>query len=297
LESKKQRNLLEAVEKAVRESSRQVIEAVERQKAGFDEIATSLRVISEDQGKSAETFTGISNALTTSSRINEHSLKNVVSALDAATLKTEATMAELSQTIEKSNNDLKVNMKSAYSEASAAITSVGDKIGDEYTKLADRLLVYEKNTTDAFEKTIISQQELNSSLAKSLSDDTKVVKEGIDAATLKTEATMAELSQTIEKSNNDLKVNMKSAYSEASAAITSVCDKIGDEYTKLADRLLVYEKNTTDAFEKTIISQQELNSSLAKSLSDDTKTLKEGIDANSKELAAIDSTLKKAVSI
>jgi len=65
----------------------------------------------------------------------------------------------------------------------------------------------------------------------------------------------------------------------------------------LADRLLVYEKNTTDAFEKTIISQQELNSSLAKSFSDNTKILKEGIDANSKELAAIDSTLKKAVSI
>ena len=330
LESKKQRNLLEAVEKALRESTRQVIEAVERQKEGFDAIATSLRVISEDQGKSVETFTGISNALTTSSRTNEHSLKNVVSALDAATLKTEVTMASLSQTIEKSNNDLKVNMKTAYSEASAAITSVGDKIGDEYTKLADRLLVYEKNTTDAFEKTIISQQELNSSLAKSFSDDTKTLKEGIaansnetftgisnalttssrtnehslknvvsalDAATLKTEVTMASLSQTIEKSNNDLKVNMKTAYSEASAAITSVGDKIGDEYTKLADRLLVYEKNTTDAFEKTIISQQELNSSLAKSFSDDTKTLKEGIAANSKELAAIDSTLKKAVSI
>jgi len=181
LESKKQRNLLEAVEKALRESSRQVIEAVERQKEGFDAIATSLRVISEDQGKSVETFTGISNALTTSSRTNEHSLKNVVSALDAATLKTEVTMAGLSQTIEKSNNDLKVNMKTAYSEASAAITSVGDKIGDEYTKLADRLLVYEKNTTDAFEKTIISQQELNSSLAKSFSDNTKILKEGIDA--------------------------------------------------------------------------------------------------------------------
>ena len=85
LESKKQRNLLEAVEKAVRESSRQVIEAVERQKEGFDAIATSLRVISEDQGKSVETFTGISNALTTSSRTNEHSLKNVVSALDYLT--------------------------------------------------------------------------------------------------------------------------------------------------------------------------------------------------------------------
>ena len=297
LESKKQRNLLEAVEKALRESTRQVIEAVERQKEGFDAIATSLRVISEDQGKSVETFTGISNALTTSSRTNEHSLKNVVSALDAATLKTEVTIAGLSQTIEKSNNDLKVNMKTIYSEASAAITSVGDKIGDEYTKLADRLLVYEKNTTDAFEKSIISQQELNSSLAKSFSDDTKVVKEGIDAATLKTEVTIAGLSQTIEKSNNDLKVNMKTIYSEASAAITSVGDKIGDEYTKLADRLLVYEKNTTDAFEKSIISQQELNSSLAKSFSDDTKTLKEGIAANSKELAAIDSTLKKAVSI
>ena len=278
LESRKQRNLLVAVEKAVTQSSRNVIEAVERQKEGFDAIAKSLKSISEDQGRSVETFTGISNALSTTSITNEQSLKNVVGALDAATLKTEATMAGLSQLIEKSNIDLKEGLKTAYGEASTAITSVGDKIGDEYTKLADRLFVLQKNTTDAFEKTITSQGELNAGLAKSLGEDTKAVKQVIEEATSKTGVTILGLNQTIEKSNNDLKQNLKTAYGEASTAITSVGDKIGDEYTKLADRLLIHEKNTTNAFEKTITSQKELNAGLAKSLGEDTKAVKQVIE-------------------
>jgi len=94
-----------------------------------------------------------------------------------------------------------------------------------------------------------------------------------------------------------LKEGLKTAYGEASTAITNVGDKIGDEYTKLADRLSVHEKNTADAFEKAVASQQSLNASLAKSINEDTKALKEGISANSNELAAIESTLKKAVSI
>ena len=297
LESRKQRNLLVAVEKAVTQSSRNVIEAVERQKEGFDAIAKSLKSISEDQGRSVETFTGISNALSTTSITNEQSLKNVVGALDAATLKTEATMAGLSQLIEKSNIDLKEGLKTAYGEASTAITSVGDKIGDEYTKLADRLSVHEKNTADVFEKTITNQEELNAGLAKSLGEDMKAVKQVIEEATSKTGVTILGLNQTIEKSNNDLKQDLKTAYSEASTAITSVGNKIGDEYTKLADRLSVHEKNTADAFEKAVTSQQSLNASLAKSINEDTKSLKEGIAANSNELAAIESTLKKAVSI
>jgi hypothetical protein len=91
-----------------------------------------------------ETFTGINNALTTSNRINKQSLKRILSDLDAATLKTEVTMAGLSQTIERSNNNLKLNLKMAHGEASAAITSVSDRNGDEFTRLADRLSVYEK---------------------------------------------------------------------------------------------------------------------------------------------------------
>ena len=287
LESRKQRNLLVAVEKAVTQSSRNVIEAVERQKEGFDAIAKSLKSISEDQGRSVETFTGISNALSTTSITNEQSLKNVVGALDAATLKTEATMAGLSQLIEKSNIDLKEGLKTAYGEASTAITSVGDKIGDEYTKLADRLSVHEKNTADVFEKTITNQEELNAGLAKSLGEDMKAVKQVIEEATSKTGVTILGLNQTIEKSNNDLKQDLKTAYSEASTAITSVGNKIGDEYTKLADRLSVHEKNTADAFEKAVTSQQSLNASLAKSINEDTKSLKEGIAANSNELTLL----------
>lgn len=152
LESKKQKSLLASVEKAIIDSSKQVIEAVERQKDGFDAIAASLNAISKDQEKSVETFTGISNALTTSSDKNHSSLENVASTLNSTTAKTEHIMTTLSQKIEQSNAELKSDLKIAYNAAA-----------------------------EAFDKAVTFQQSANENLAKLISSDVNALRDGIDA--------------------------------------------------------------------------------------------------------------------
>ena len=152
LESKKHKSLLATVEKAIIDSSKQVIEAVERQKDGFDAIATSLNAISKDQEKSVETFTDISNALTTSSDKNHSSLENVASTLNSTTVKTEYIMTALSQKIEQSNAELKSDLTIAYNAAA-----------------------------EAFEKAVTFQQSANENLAKLISSDVNALRDGIDA--------------------------------------------------------------------------------------------------------------------
>jgi hypothetical protein len=51
LESKKQKALLETIEKTIIANSKEIIGAVENQKEGFDAIRLSLKAISEDQGQ------------------------------------------------------------------------------------------------------------------------------------------------------------------------------------------------------------------------------------------------------
>ena len=51
LESKKQKALLETIEKSIMANSKEIIGAVENQKEGFEAIRSSLNAISEDQGQ------------------------------------------------------------------------------------------------------------------------------------------------------------------------------------------------------------------------------------------------------
>ena len=79
---------------------------------------------------------------------------------------------------------------------------------------------------------------------------------------------MTTLSQKLEQSNAELKSDLKIAYNAAAVA-----------------------------FEKAVTFQQSANENLAKLISSDVNALRDGIDANSKELSHIESTLKNAVSI
>ena len=88
LESKKQKEMLQAVEKAVRDTQ-----------ATIESVAVNLNKITEDQKQSVETFTGISDALTTSSTTNQQALANVVSALTTSASKNEETMKTLAASI------------------------------------------------------------------------------------------------------------------------------------------------------------------------------------------------------
>lgn len=193
LESKKQKNMLATVEKAIIDSSRNLIEAVETQRSGFDSIASSLKVISEDQTRSVETFTGISNALTLASSTNQQSMNNVINALNTATLKNEETFSKFSQMINTSNDELKTNLKNAYNEAVSTINQVGTRLGEDYQKMSERITESETKIFNAFENTITSQQNLNTSLVQSISDNTK----NLNAAIKENSIELSEVNATL----------------------------------------------------------------------------------------------------
>ena len=88
LESKKQKEILQAVEKAVRDTQ-----------ATIESVAVNLNKITEDQKQSVETFMGISDALTASSTTNQQALSTSAS-------KNEETMKSLSASIGTSNKEL-----------------------------------------------------------------------------------------------------------------------------------------------------------------------------------------------
>lgn len=169
LESKKQRGLLEAVEKAVIDSSKQVIAAVEKQKEGFDVIALSLKALSEDQEKSVETFTGIGNALTTSSTTNQQSLNNVVTALVSSQSKQEEIASNTCKRIEDASTDLKRSLGDAYSDATSSIREVSSIMGEHFNQMSERITASEAKTLEAFGKTI-----------ESIKNDAEKLKQGIE---------------------------------------------------------------------------------------------------------------------
>lgn len=169
LESKKQRGLLEAVEKAVIDSSKQVIAAVEKQKEGFDVIALSLKALSEDQEKSVETFMGIGNALTTSSTTNQQSLNNVVTALVSSQSKQEEIASNTCKRIEDASTDLKRSLGDAYSDATSSIREVSSIMGEHFNQMSERITASEAKTLEAFGKTI-----------ESIKNDAEKLKQGIE---------------------------------------------------------------------------------------------------------------------
>ena len=81
-ESKKNRSQLISIELAIQESSKTIIESVERQKDGFNSISESLSSIATDQETMANRFSGISDALLKSSTTNDQALKGVISVLE-----------------------------------------------------------------------------------------------------------------------------------------------------------------------------------------------------------------------
>ena len=180
LESKRQKESLERIERSIAESSKQVIEAVERQKDGFDTIASSLKAISKDQERSVETFTGISNALVSSSTTNQQSLNNVVNALNASCARTDETMGNLMQGINASNNDLKTSLEASYNEATLAVRDVATKMDLEFSKLTAAIKQSEQGTKEIMEKSIQLQSVLSKDLSESIRTDARALKDGID---------------------------------------------------------------------------------------------------------------------
>ena len=117
-ESKKAKASQAAIESAVRDSSKLVVESIQGQKQGFDSIAESLSAISNDQERSVETFTGISKALITASKTNEEALSALRESLTSLTNENAQTYERLANSLKESHDQIGEKIKKNSEELS-----------------------------------------------------------------------------------------------------------------------------------------------------------------------------------
>jgi hypothetical protein len=117
-ESKKAKASQAAIESAVRDSSKLVIESIQSQKQGFDSIAESLSAISNDQERSVETFTGISEALMTASKTNKEALSSLCDSLTSLSKANAQTHENLANSLQESHEQLGEKIKKNSEELS-----------------------------------------------------------------------------------------------------------------------------------------------------------------------------------
>ena len=117
-ESKKAKASQAAIESAVRDSSKLVIESIQSQKQGFDSIAESLSAISNDQERSVETFTGISEALITASETNKEALSSLRDSLTSLSKANAQTYENLANSLQESHEQLGEKIKKNSEELS-----------------------------------------------------------------------------------------------------------------------------------------------------------------------------------
>ena len=117
-ESKKAKASQAAIESAVRDSSKLVVESIQSQKQGFDSIAESLSAISSDQDRSVQTFTGISRALITASTTNEEALSALRESLTSLTNENAQTYERLANSLKESHDQIGEKIKKNSEELS-----------------------------------------------------------------------------------------------------------------------------------------------------------------------------------
>ena len=83
LEKDKIKKRSEDLEAALKAGNQELVQTVAAQKENFENIASRLEALSKDSAKSAETFVGLSTALTESSAVSATALDGVTAGLEA----------------------------------------------------------------------------------------------------------------------------------------------------------------------------------------------------------------------
>ena len=99
LEKDKIKKRSEDLEAALKAGNQELVQTVEAQKENFENIASRLEALSKDSAKSAETFVGLSTALTESSAVSATALNGVTSGLDRHAKSVEGLVTNLSNQV------------------------------------------------------------------------------------------------------------------------------------------------------------------------------------------------------
>jgi len=96
LEKDKIKKRSEDLEAALKAGNQELVQTVAAQKENFENIASRLEALSKDSAKSAETFVGLSTALTESSAVSATALNGVTAGLEAHAKSVEGLVTNLS---------------------------------------------------------------------------------------------------------------------------------------------------------------------------------------------------------
>ena len=96
LEKDKIKKRSEDLEAALKAGNQELVQTVAAQKENFENIASRLEALSKDSAKSADTFVGLSTALTESSAVSATALNGVTAGLEAHAKSVEGLVTNLS---------------------------------------------------------------------------------------------------------------------------------------------------------------------------------------------------------
>ena len=96
LEKDKIKKRSEDLEAALKAGNQELVQTVAAQKENFENIASRLEALSKDSAKSAETFVGLSTALTESSAVSATALNGVTTGLEEHAKAVEGLVTNLS---------------------------------------------------------------------------------------------------------------------------------------------------------------------------------------------------------
>ena len=129
LEKDKIKKRSEDLEAALKAGNQELVQTVEAQKENFENIASRLEALSKDSAKSAETFVGLSTALTESSAVSATALNGVTSGLDRHAKSVEGLVTNLSNqvstTASSAIGDLAKRSEETLQTVANQVTSLG----------------------------------------------------------------------------------------------------------------------------------------------------------------------------
>ena len=129
LEKDKIKKRSEDLEAALKAGNQELVQTVEAQKENFENIASRLESLSKDSAKSAETFVGLSTALTESSAVSATALNGVTSGLDRHAKSVEGLVTNLSNqvstTASSAIGDLAKRSEETLQTVANQVTSLG----------------------------------------------------------------------------------------------------------------------------------------------------------------------------
>ena len=99
LEKDKIKKRSEDLEAALKAGNQELVQTVAAQKENFENIASRLEALSKDSAKSAETFVGLSTALTESSSVSATALNRVTTGLEEHAKAVEGLVTNLSNRV------------------------------------------------------------------------------------------------------------------------------------------------------------------------------------------------------